>query len=116
MPRAMLADINDEELLDHGVDRNGLLYALLTGIYKIGQAVAVGAGFTLLSLVGFVPSLGTQNDANALLGVTLVYSGLTCLISGTGVILIWRYPLTATRHAEIRRALDSRQTAQQTTS
>ncbi len=108
LPRAMLADINDEELLDHGVDRNGLLYALLTGIYKIGQAVAVGIGFTALDLAGFVPSLGSQNTPHTLMNVVLMFVGLPSCLSLTAGLLALTYPLSAKRHAEIRRQLDER--------
>jgi glycoside/pentoside/hexuronide:cation symporter, GPH family len=111
LPRAMLADINDEELLEHGVDRNGLLYAMLTGIYKIGQAVAVGVVYSALSLIGFVASRGQQNSPQSLEGVVWMFSGVPFVLTFIGLILIVRYPLTAEHHAEIRKELDRRQAA-----
>src|SRR3546814_2936335 len=39
LPRAMMADISDEERLDSRADRTGLLFALLIGTWKIGQAL-----------------------------------------------------------------------------
>src|SRR3546814_4148906 len=53
LPRAMMADISDEEQLQHGVERSGLLFALLIGVWKIGQAVSVGLIFVCLSLLDF---------------------------------------------------------------
>jgi GPH family glycoside/pentoside/hexuronide:cation symporter len=40
--RAMMADIGDEERLESGVDKTGLLYAIVTGTIKLGYALAVG--------------------------------------------------------------------------
>ncbi len=88
LPRAMLADINDEELLEHGADRTGLLYAILTGVYKIGTALAVGVAFFALSFVGFVASKGAGNSPEALHGVLWMFSGLSALLTAAGLGLI----------------------------
>jgi Na+/melibiose symporter-like transporter len=111
LPRSMLSDINDEELLDHGSDRNGLLYALLTGIYKIGTALAIGVGFIILDLIGFVPTLGPDNAPGTLSGVLLCYCGATSVLTLAAALTILRYPLTAERHAEIKAELDRRRMA-----
>jgi Na+/melibiose symporter-like transporter len=71
LPRAMLADAADEERLSGASDRTGLLYALMTGIYKIGQAVSVGITFVALDWFGYVAALGSKNSASALAGVSL---------------------------------------------
>lgn len=109
MPRAMLADVNDEEILDHGVDRTGMLYAMLTGIDKIGFALAVGLAFQVLAAWGYVPSLGDQNPPSAISAVAWMNCGVTSILTLCGALLILRYPLTRQRHAEIRKALDQRQ-------
>lgn len=108
MPRAMLADINDEELLEHGQDRTGMLYALLTGIDKIGFALAVGISFQVLAACGYVPSLGPHNPPNAIRGVLWMNCGVTTLLTLAGSLLILRYPLTQQRHARIREELERR--------
>jgi glycoside/pentoside/hexuronide:cation symporter, GPH family len=113
MPRAMLADINDEEVLEHGVDRNGLLYALLIGIYKIGQAVAVAASFWALDMFHYVPALVEKNSPQVLANVGWLFFAAPSALTLAGAILVLRYPLTAARHAEIRRALDRRELAAQ---
>jgi Na+/melibiose symporter-like transporter len=111
MPRAMMADVNDEELLEHGVDRTGMLYAVLTGIDKIGFALAVGVVFQVLALAGYVPALADRNPSSAINAVALLYCGATSVMSLCGAVLIMRYPLTQERHAEIRQALERRRTA-----
>ncbi len=104
LPRAMLADIADEERLVHGADRTGLLYALLTGIYKVGQAMSVGIAFVLLDLFGFDAKAGAANPPDAILGVALVYVVLTSLCAAAALLTMIGYPLTAARHREIQAA------------
>lgn len=105
LPRAMLADIADEERLTNGADRTGLLYALLIGIYKIGQAVSVGIAFVLLDWIGFDAKAGSTNAPNAILGVAMVYVVLTAICAGGALLTMIGYPLTAARHREIQAAL-----------
>lgn len=112
LPRSMLADIGDEERLDTQVDRIGLLYALLTGIFKIGQAVSVGISFVLLDWVGYKVAEGPANAPSALLGLNIIYCGLPALCAIGASLLMIGYRLTAARHAEIRAALDSQEAEQ----
>lgn len=106
-PRAMMADIADEELLQRGVDRTGLLYSLLMGTWKVGQAASVGLAFTLLAALQFRPQEVTTSPA-AVTALYLIYVGGSVLLSGLSLIALHRYPLTARRHAEIRTALRER--------
>jgi len=111
MPRSMLADIADERLLDEGVDRTALLFALFTGIYKIGQALAIGFGFIALDLINYIPAKGADNSAATLNGVIVIYCGVTSAMILVGSAIILFYPLTAARAGEIRAALAARKPA-----
>lgn len=108
LPRAMLADVGDQIMLETGTDQVALLYALLTGVWKIGQALSVGLMFGALDKVGFDPTLGAHNPANAILGLELLFVGAPALLSLLAVPVILRYPITVDRHREIRAALDAR--------
>jgi glycoside/pentoside/hexuronide:cation symporter, GPH family len=106
--RSMLGDISDEERLRSGEDRTGLLFAISSGNVKIANAVAVGVTFGVLQLLGFNPAEGAVNSARALQGLSILFAfgpGVLALIAA-GLIL--RYPLSAKRHAEIRRLLDEK--------
>jgi Na+/melibiose symporter-like transporter len=103
--RAMMADVGDEERLKSGVDRTGLLYAMLTGATKVGAAVAVGVTFIGLDLAGFKAAGG--NSANALLGLQLLFLALPAALSVWAAVILFRYPLDAERHAAVRAALDA---------
>ncbi|MEA3001823.1 MAG: glycoside/pentoside/hexuronide:cation symporter, family [Sphingomonadales bacterium] len=111
VPRAMMADAGDELRLDEGVDRTGVLYALLISSWKLGGALSVGIGFIALDLIGYVPKLGAANAPHALVGLQLLFAGSPALLGLLGALLCWRYPLNAARCAEIRAALDARDAA-----
>jgi Na+/melibiose symporter-like transporter len=108
LPRSMLADVADQERLNCGVERTGLLFALLTGVWKIGQAVSVGAMLFIAAKIGFSAAAGANNPPEALQGLTYLYVGIPVLLNIIGAIVIYNYPLTAARHAEIRRELEAR--------
>ena len=108
LPRAMMADIADEDRLASERDRSGMLYALMLITHKIGQALAIGIVFTLLDVVGFTASAGAANSSTALFGILMFGGAVPALFYAAGALLIYFYPLTAKRHGEIRAALDAR--------
>jgi Na+/melibiose symporter-like transporter len=108
LPRAMIADVSDEDRLATGMDRVGMLYALLALVTKLGQATAIGAVFVLLDLLGFDAAAGGANGSGALRGVLLLGSLGPGLLHLTAAVLAWRYPLSSTRHDTIRAELDRR--------
>jgi GPH family glycoside/pentoside/hexuronide:cation symporter len=105
--RAMMADIGDEERLQSGVDRTGLLYAVVTGTAKLGYALAIGA-FPLLQWMGFSPKTPTASGDMALVAMYAVAPAVMGLLVA-GIML--RYPLDANRVAEIQRQLTARDAA-----
>lgn len=105
--RAMMADIGDEERLNSGADRTGLLYALVSGTAKLGHALAIGA-FPVLALFGFDPKLPTAVGETALIAL---YSVVPAAMGLVVAAFMLRYPLDATRVAEIQRQLAARDPA-----
>jgi Na+/melibiose symporter-like transporter len=106
LPRAMLADVTDLERLNFGVERTGLLFTLLTGVWKIGQAVSVGVMLYAASWIGFSPAAGVNNPPEALQGLSYLFVGIPIVLCSLAAFVIASYPLTAERHAEVRRALE----------
>jgi Na+/melibiose symporter-like transporter len=104
--RAMLADVADEDRLQHGADRTGLLYALVAATAKIGPALAVGLTFIGLDqLVGFDPN----SDANtplAIEGLQAFFVLVPAVLFALATLALIGYPLTRKRHDEIRQALE----------
>jgi GPH family glycoside/pentoside/hexuronide:cation symporter len=105
--RAMMADIGDEERLESGVDKTGLLYAIVTGTVKLGYALAVGV-FILLGMMGFDPKTPTPSGDAALVGL---YAFAPAILGLVVAAVMMRYPLDENRLAEIQRQLAARDAA-----
>jgi GPH family glycoside/pentoside/hexuronide:cation symporter len=103
--RSLMADAGDEEKLKSGVDRTGLLYAVLTGTSKIGGALAVGVTFVGLDRVGF-DAASDHNGPVATMGLHALFLGLPGALFILAAVVLIRYPLTRQRHDEIRLALE----------
>lgn len=108
--RAMMADVGDEERLERGVDRTGLLYALLSGTSKVSSAASVGITFPVLDLLGFNPQ--NPNATTGLLGLQVMFLAAPIVLSLLASIIILRYPLTSERHGDIRARLAARDLAE----
>jgi Na+/melibiose symporter-like transporter len=108
--RAMMADIADEERLSSGVDRTGLLFAILSGTVKIGSAAAIGITFVGLELIGFDARSGGGTEGLA--GLQVMFLVLPILLALLASWIILSFPLTAERHAQIRAALSARDEAE----
>ena len=104
LSRSMMADAGDEELLHTGVDRTGLLYAVLNSSTKVGAALAVGATFVGLDMAGF-NAQSAHNAPDALAGLALLFLAGPAALNLVGAALLINYPLTAARFVEIRAAL-----------
>lgn len=105
--RSMMADIGDEERLDSGVDKTGLLYAIVTGTIKLGYALAVGV-FIILGWMGFDPKTPTPAGDAALIGL---YAFAPAALGLVVAAIMMRYPLDEDRLAEIQRQLAARDAA-----
>jgi len=104
--RACVADVSDEVRLDHGRERSGLLFALVTSTQKVGGAVSVALTFWILAALGYNPAAGAANTADNVRGLELVYSFAPVIFVMLGAACFIRFPLDARRHAEIRAELD----------
>lgn len=100
LPPAIQADVVDLDELESGEQRAGLFFAAWTMAQKAGQALAVGIAFPLLDLAGF--STTGANTATALAALVALYCVLPILLKLGAIALMWRFPLTAARQAEIR--------------
>lgn len=107
LPRAMMADVADEMLLETGSDLKGLLFAYLAGTYKCGLAVSVGLGLGLLSLIGFNPALPTNSPAT-IRGLMLLTAAGPALLALVFTWFAWRFPLTRSRHEKVLERLRAR--------
>jgi Na+/melibiose symporter-like transporter len=105
--RSMMADLGDEERLASGVDRTGLLYAIVNGTVKLGFALAAGV-FVLLARLGFDPKVHSAGGDAALVALYVYAPAILGLLVSA---IMLRYPLDAAAHAQIRRQLEARDAA-----
>lgn len=106
MPRSLMADAGDEEKLKSGIDRTGLLYAVLTGTQKVGAALAVGITFVGLDQLAGFEAASDHNSPQAIAGLHLFFLGIPGLLFVLAALMLIRYPLSRQRHDEIREALE----------
>lgn len=106
LPASMQADVVDLDTLRSGSQRTGLYFALWSMATKLALALAVGIAFPFLDLAGF--SADGENDASALLTLSLLYGGAPIVIKLTSIAFIWGYPIDASRQARLRARIDRR--------
>ena len=110
MVRAMLADVGDEVRLEQGKERMSLIYALNGLAVKLASAFAIGVTFPLLARFGYHAAAQGTNTPEAIRSLELAYivGPIIFVMLGGASVIGWR--LDATRHADIRRRLDERDT------
>jgi GPH family glycoside/pentoside/hexuronide:cation symporter len=106
LPASMKADVVDLDAMESGEDRAGLFFAAWSLAVKLitalGQFIALGS----LALIGFQTE--GVNTPEQLLGLRVFYSAGPVLLYTTGLLLVWNYPITSRRHAQLRAALAGR--------
>ncbi len=109
LPSAIAADTVDYDTLQTGTREAGSHLALLNLANKVTFALSVGITYPLLALAGFDPN-GENSPAtiNALMAITV---GLPFVFMAIGFAIMWNFPLTRERHADIRAELSRRQVA-----
>ncbi|HUO11697.1 MAG TPA: MFS transporter, partial [Caulobacteraceae bacterium] len=108
--RAMCADVGDAIRLKMGKNRQSLLFAMMTSAEKIAGALAITFSFTILGFVGYQAKDGAHNTPASIHNLELVYILGPIFFVMLGGACYLGYKLDHKRHAEIREALDARDT------
>ncbi|MYJ25925.1 MAG: hypothetical protein F4080_10435 [Holophagales bacterium] len=108
MPMAMLTDTADYDLMKSGKQRTGNYFALQHLIYKGMNAVGYSLGYFLLAWVGYDPAI-PENTASANLGLQVIVGVVAPVFLLACGVVLFRYPLTAERHAVIQRFIRRRE-------
>jgi Na+/melibiose symporter-like transporter len=109
LPAAMIADTVDVMSPARGSSGQGLFFALIGIVIKIGQAIGQGLSLNLLSLVGY--KAAGNNTPEAIESLRLLYCMFPTIFLVVGIAMIVRYPLTAKRHARLRAGIERRDAA-----
>jgi Na+/melibiose symporter-like transporter len=106
LPASMKADVVDLDAIESGEDRAGLFFAAWSLAVKLitalGQFIALGS----LALIGF--QTDGVNAPDTLLGLRVFYSAGPMLLYLIGLLIVWNYPITSARHAQLRAQLAER--------
>jgi glycoside/pentoside/hexuronide:cation symporter, GPH family len=104
LPSSMFADTADVDTVMSRERRQGLIFAASQMVIKFGQAIGQGLSLNLLALAGFNAAGG--NGPDELFWLRILYCLLPTAILAIGVMLVWRYPLTAVRHRRFQTYVD----------
>lgn len=105
---SMLYDVCDADRLENNADRAGLIIS----IQGLTESVSEGVGFQILGILlqftGFAGDAATQNQAT----ISCMHAAFTfipAIFAILALLMMLRYPITRTRHAEIISALNTRE-------
>jgi glycoside/pentoside/hexuronide:cation symporter, GPH family len=110
LPNAMTADTVDIDTAQTGDRQQGIYFATLAMVQKLGFAIGGGVPLILLDVVGFNARGGSGPEALMWLKVfyAVIPGGLVLLAAG----LLARYGLTEARQEELRGYIEARKTGQ----
>lgn len=110
VPWSMLPDAIDLDELRSGQRREGIFYAFMTLLQKIGRGVGLFLVSAALSASGFVAGSATQPES-ALWAIRLMMGLMPMVLLILGIVLAYFYPITRESHAEILLRLRERRLA-----
>lgn len=105
VPWSMLPDVIDLDELNTGKRREGIFYAFMVLLQKVGLALALFLVGQALEVAGFVSSTAGQaapeQPASALWAIRVAIGPLPTLALLIGLVLAFFYPITQDVHAQI---------------
>ena len=100
VPFAMVPDTIDHGHMQEGERQTGMYYGLYGLMDKLARTLATVLVAGMLDVTGYVPNVA--QSADALQGITLMTGVLPGLCLVLAIPLLMAYPITRSRHAEIR--------------
>ena len=106
LPNSMKADVIDLDTLHSGENRAALFFSSWSFVQKL--VASLGTALAMYGLAFFDFQAGGHNGPDQIFGVRFLFSTFPSLFYLTAAALMWNYPITESRHAEIRAELDAR--------
>jgi Na+/melibiose symporter-like transporter len=106
LPNSMKADVIDLDTLETGENRAALFFSAWSFAQKATASFGGAIALFGLSLVGF--EAGVENGSDELFGLRFLFSTFPSLFFLVGAAIVWNYPITEARHAEIRAELEAK--------
>jgi GPH family glycoside/pentoside/hexuronide:cation symporter len=112
IPWSMIPDVIDLDELRTGQRREGIFYAFMVLLQKIGLALGLFLVGIALEAAGFKPAIAGEaiprQPESALMAIRLAIAPLPAVFLVLGLVLAYFYPITRDAHREILRQLDDR--------
>jgi len=107
LPPSMQADVIDYDEWESGTRREGEYIGFWSIVKKLAAALSAGLAFPILDFSGYLPGAEQQGSATVwTLRGLYVATPVVCNVIALG--LAWRYPISRSMHANIRRDVDAR--------
>ncbi len=113
LPYAMKADVIDLDTLRSGENRAASFFSAWSLLQKGSAALGAWFGLFVLGLVGYQAELGATNTAEAEFGLRFLFSTFPSFFYVLAAALVWFYPITEARHAELRAEIEGCASEQQ---
>lgn len=117
VPWAMLPDVIELDELQTGQRREGVFYAFMSLLQKVGLALGIFCVGVALSAAGFVEATPGQpipaQPDSALLAIRVAIGPFPTVCLILGMILVYFYPITREVHEEILLKLQARREQQE---
>ena len=105
LPAAMAADVVDVDTARTGKQRAGAYFSIWSMTRKMAYAVGILIGTGMAVAFGFdslADPMNTTNTEFSLLMLAIMYSVVPAMFKFVAMPLLWKYPLTEARLAEIQ--------------
>ena len=107
LPNSMKADVIDLDTLQSGENRAAQFFSVWSFTFKFAAAFGAWLALACLALVGFDAAPNAVNGEAPLLGLRLLFAVLPSAFFLLAGAMVWNYPITEARHAELRSQLEA---------
>lgn len=111
IPWSMLPDVVDLDELNTGLRREGVYYGFFVFLQKLGISLGLAISNLVFAATGYINANGPpypQQPDGVIFALRLFVSLIPAAVLLLSFPIVYKYPITRERHAEIRRALESR--------
>ncbi len=109
LPNSMKADVIDLDTLKSGENRAALFFSTYSFTWKLAASVGSSLGLYGLALIGFNTVEPELNSLMQLWELKFLFAMFPSIFYLISCAIIWNYPITEERHAELRRELEAGQ-------
>jgi Na+/melibiose symporter-like transporter len=111
LPNSMKADVIDLDTLTTGENRAALFFSTYSFTYKAAASVGSSIGLFALAIIGFNTMEPALNTPQQLWGLKFLFAMFPSIFYLSACAIIWNYPITEERHAEMRAELEEKNRA-----